>query len=147
MIAALEALATRIDGLSEAVRREFQRLVSDAAGLLLDINKGYLAAGYASDGKPLQPNTYSPAYAAYKAKYGKNKQVAHVDLKLTEAFQDSFLLEPKGGLEYEIVATDAKYAFLSTYGDLLGIREADLDDFVGSILRPEIDAFVARYMD
>ncbi|MBG8556163.1 hypothetical protein [Hymenobacter guriensis] len=147
MLDQLEALATRIERLPAAVREELGRLVRDGGALLLDINRGYLEAGKLPDGQVIQPGGYSPAYAKFKAKYGKFKNTAYVDLKLTGEFLDSLELQDTAELQYLIVATDEKYAFLQKYGELLGINEADLDDFVRSILQPELDAFIGRYLD
>lgn len=149
MIDELEAFATRIEGLPAAVRQELSRLVVDGAGLLLDYNREYLRqSGEDVTGKTIQPGGYSASYAKYKAKYGtKSKNTAYVDLTLTGAFLDSLELQQVDELEYLVVATDAKYEFLQKYGELLGIREIDLDDFVTSILNPEIDAYVGRYFD
>ncbi|RPD50053.1 hypothetical protein DNI29_04450 [Hymenobacter sediminis] len=141
----LESLALRLDRLPDLLRQELRQVVDQFAGALLDINRGYIEAGYGADGNQLNPNTYSPAYAAYKAKYGKFKQVGHVDLKLTGDFLESFDLLHLGGLRYQIVATDAKYGFLERYGELLGIRALDLDDFVATILKPELEQFIRRY--
>ncbi|GAA4393571.1 hypothetical protein [Hymenobacter koreensis] len=148
MVEELEALAVRLERLPAAVRAELSRLVVDASGLLLDINREYIEkAGQTVDAQAIQASGYSPAYAKYKAKYGTFKNTAYVDLKLTGAFLASLQLDQVDTLQFLVIATDEKYAFLTKYGELLGIREADLNDFVESILTPELDAFVGRYLN
>jgi uncharacterized protein (UPF0335 family) len=147
VIEQLEALATRIERLDEAVQQELQRLIHDAAGLLLDINRDYLQKqGQTVDGKAIQAQGYSAVYAKFKVKYGKYKNTAFVDLKLTGDFLASFELVQVEFLVYHIVANDEKYAFLQKYGQLLGIREADLDDFFATVLQPELESFIERYL-
>lgn len=142
----LETLATRLERLDEAVRRRARQLIEEFAEVLLDYNRAQLEAGNGADGRQLNPSTYSPAYAAYKAKYGKFKQVGHVDLKLTGDFLDSFTLLPLGDLRFQVVATDAKYPLLERYGELLGIQESDLDDFFQTVIRPELESFIRQYV-
>lgn len=146
LITDLETLARRIERLPSALREELHRIVERSASLLLDINRSYMEAGQTVDGQSIDPTGYSPAYKKFKQKYGKFKQTEHVDLKLTGAFLDSLELERIDTLEYLVIATDEKYAFLSRYGELLGIRALDLDDFVESVLQPQLDTFINDYL-
>lgn len=146
LTAALDSFASRLERLPEALKEEMQRIVLRSAGQLLAINRAYIEAGQTVDGQAIDKTGYSPAYKKFKQKYGKFKNTAFVDLKLTGAFLDSLELEQVETLVFHVIATDAKYAFLRQYGDLLGIREADLNDFIASVLQPELDAFIPSYL-
>jgi hypothetical protein len=142
-----DQLADRLSTLSVAVRQEMVGLVSIAGALLLQFNQDYLAKeGRRPDGEPIQETGYSPAYAAYKKKYGKFTNTAFVDLKFSGDFLASFVLEYEGGGSFRIVATDKKAAFLTKYGELLGLREADIQDFVTTVLEPGLRRFARNYM-
>lgn len=147
MVAALETLAARLESLPLATRQELVYQVQRFGDFLLSYNRDYLQReGRRPDGEAIQEGGYSPAYEAYKKKYGRFANTAFVDLKFSGDFLVSFVLEYDGNMVFSIVATDKKAGFLSKYGELLGIREADLNDFVSVILEPEIRAFVGRYV-
>lgn len=144
----LDTLADRLETLPLAVRQEVVFQVQRFQVLLLEFNKDYLQKqGERPDGAPISSKPYSPAYAAFKKRYGKYTNTAFVDLKFSGDFLDSFVLEYDGNLTFRIVATDKKADLLKKYGELLGIRDTDLNDFVGQILEPEIRAFVERYVN
>lgn len=144
---AFDQLANRLETLSLAVRQELVGLVSQAGALLLQFNQDYLAKeGRRPDGEEIQVTGYSPAYAAYKKKYGKFSNTAFVDLKFSGDFLNSFVLEYEGNATFRIVANDKKAAFLTKYGELLGLREEDVQDFVTTILEPALRRFGYNYM-
>ena len=148
MLAALETLADRLESLPLATRQELVTLVQRFGGFLLNYNRDYLQReGRRPDGEVIGSGQYSSAYKAYKSKYGRFNNTAFIDLKFSGDFLASFILEYDGSLLFHIVANDKKASFLAKYGELLGIRKEDLDDFVSAILEPEIRAFVARYME
>lgn len=144
---ALNQLADRLAALPLATLQEVVFQVNRFGAELLQINQDYLAKkGERPDGQRIQPTGYSPAYQKFKAKYGKFSNTAFVDLKFSGDFLNSFVLDYQGGGVFRIVATDKKASFLAKYGELLGLREEDVDDFVSTILEPEIRAFIVRYM-
>jgi hypothetical protein len=145
MLAALDSLAGRLESLPLATRQELVALVQRFGKELLAYNQGYLLKGERPDGEPIQASGYSPAYAAYRKKYGR--QTAFVDLQLTGDFQEKFVLPYLGSLEFEIDNLDPKAAkLLKSYGPLYGVREEDLQDYVSTFLEPAIREFVTRYM-
>jgi hypothetical protein len=146
MLAELEALADRLESLPLATRQELVFQVDFFREYLLSLNRDYLAKeGRRPDGEVIGSGTYTTAYAAYKAKYGLQNRF--IDLKFTGDFLDSFQLHHEGSGVFRIVATDEKAGFLAKYGELLGVREEDIEAFVSQIIEPEIRAFVARYVN
>lgn len=147
MLEAFDILAERLETLPLAVRQEMVGLVNHFGGTLLELNRNYLAKeGRRPDGEPIQDTAYSDVYAAYKRKYAKFTNTDFVDLKFSGDFLASFVLEYQGNGVFLIVATDKKADFLEKYGQLLGIREEDLEDFVRTILEPAIRQFITTYM-
>lgn len=144
---AIDHLADRLETLPLAVRRACVGIIEHFGLLLLDLNRDYLQKqGERVDGSPIKPTAYSAAYAAYKKKYGKFTNTAFVDLKFSGDFLASFKLNYTSGLTFTIEATDEKAAFLTKYGQLLGLREADVLAFCKQILAPEVRLFVIDYM-
>lgn len=145
MIDEIERLADAIETLPLALRQALVGIVQTFGQELLDINRGYLLKGERPDGAPIQESGYSPAYAAYRRKYGK--QTAVVDLKFEGDFQKGFVLDYVGGLRFEIINTDSKAAkLLKTYGELYGIRETDIEDYIERYLLPEVEIFIRNYL-
>jgi hypothetical protein len=141
----IEALADRLDTLPLAVRRGMVGAVQTFGGFLLDYNRAYLLAGQKPDGSPIDPNGYSPAYAAYRRKYGK--QTAVKDLTFTEAFAKAYHLDYLGSEQFSIENLDPKAAkLLKEYGELYGIREADIVDFITRYIEPEVRQVVIQHM-
>ena len=138
-------MADALETLPLALRQAMVGVVQTFGQQLLDLNRGYLLNGERPDGEPIQESGYSPAYAAYRRKYGK--QTAVVDLKFGGDFQKAFVLEYIGSLRFEIKNTDSKAAkLLTTYGELYGIREADIEDYVERYLKPEAEIFIRNYL-
>lgn len=144
---ALNALAGRLDALPLATRQELVFQVNHFAAYLLAYNRAYLQKeGTRPDGETIGSGAYSPAYAAYRR--GLGLQVGHIDLTLTKAFTEAFRLEYLGGGVFEVQNTDAKAAKLAErYGELLGVRESDILDFIETTIEPTIRAFIGRYMN
>jgi hypothetical protein len=141
----LTTLADRLDTLPLAVRQALVRLVETFGQRLLDLNRSYLAQGERPDGSPIDAGGYSPAYARYRAKYGKQTQVK--DLDFTGEYYSRFVLPYIGGLRFEVANLDPKAAqLLKNYGELYGIREADIIDFITTTIEPEIRQVVAQHM-
>ena len=146
LTAALEALAARLDALPLAARQELVFQVQRHTATLLAYNRAYLQQqGQRPDGETIGDGVYSPAYAAYRRKLGL--QVEHIDLTLTKDFANAFVLDYVGSGVFEVKNTDAKAVLLAKrYGELLGVREADLVDFVVTVLEPAVRAFISLYM-
>lgn len=141
----IDALADRLDTLPLAVRQGLVGAVQTFGERLLDLNRAYLAKGERPDGGSIQPQGYSPAYAAYRAKYGK--QTAVVDLDFTGEYYKGFRLPYLGGLQFEVENIDPKAAkLLTSYGELYGIREADVEDFIRTSLLPEVEQVIQQHM-
>lgn len=139
------ALADALETLPLAVKQGLVGVVQTFGERLLDLNRAYLQAGQKPDGTPIDAGGYSPVYAAYRAKYGK--QTAVKDLNFTGDYYKSFLLPYLGGLQFEIENNDSKAAqLLKTYGELYGIREADIEDFVRTYLLPEVAQIITSHM-
>ncbi len=147
MLDALGNLADALETLPLATRRALVGIVEHFRQQLLDLNRGYLTQeGNRPDGAPIQPQGYSRAYAALRARLGK--QTAFVDMDFSGAYLDSFVLEYVGGLQFEPRATDSKAAKLfARYGQLLGVREVDLREFVIEYIEPEVRVFVGQHMN
>lgn len=148
MVAALERLADRLDTLPLATRQEVVFQVRQFQGFLLAYNRDYLTKeGQRPDGETIGSGQYSPAYKAFKAKFGTFKQTAFIDLKFKGDYFDAFALEYLGNLEFAVVNDDAKAALLAKqYGPLLGIREPDLLAFMNELVEPQIKEFITRYL-
>jgi hypothetical protein len=145
MLQALETLADRLESLPLATRQELVFQVDFFREYLLSLNRDYLAKlGQRPDGERIGAGTYTTAYAKYRAKYGL--QTRFIDLKFTGDFLDSFQLHHEGSGVFRIVATDEKAGFLKKYGELLGVREEDIEAFITQLVEPEIRAFVGRYV-
>lgn len=141
----IEALAARLDTLPLVVRQAVVGLVQTFGEQLLDANRGYLAKGQRPDGSPVDANGYSPAYARYRAKYGK--QTAVKDLHFNGDYYEGFRLPYLGSLQFEIDNIDPKAAkLLRSYGDLYGVREADILDFITTTIEPEVRQVVVQHM-
>lgn len=141
----IEALADALDTLPLAVRQGLVGVVQTFGEQLLDYNRQYLQKGQKPDGTPVDSGGYSPPYAAYRAKYGK--QTAVKDLNFTGAYYDSFLLPYVGGLQFEVENSDSKAKqLLTSYGELYGIREADIEDFITTYLLPEVAQLIRTHM-
>jgi hypothetical protein len=141
----IEALADRLDTLPVAVRQAVVGLVQTFGQRLLALNRGYLLKGERPDGEPIQARGYSPAYARYRAKYGLQTEV--VDLAFTKEFSKAFRLPYLGSLQFEIENIDPKAAkLLKAYGDLYGVREEDILDFITTSIEPEVRQVVVQHM-
>jgi hypothetical protein len=147
VLAQLDRLADRLESAPLALRQHAVQVIQQFGGFLLDYNKNYLQKeGKRPDGEIIQDTGYSNAYAAYKRKYGRFTNTAFVDLKFSGDFLESFALEYQGSLRFAIVANDKKAALLlKTYGPLLGVREADILDFIGTYLEPALRQFLTSY--
>jgi hypothetical protein len=138
-------LADALETLPLAVRVAVRGLVQTLGEFLLDYNRAYLAAGQRPDGSPVDAGGYSPAYAAYRAKYGK--QTAVKDLHFTGEYYENFRLPYLGGLAFEIDNIDPKAAkLLKSYGALHGVRESDIEDFVLARVEPEVRQVIQQHM-
>jgi hypothetical protein len=139
------ALADALETLPLAVRQGLVGVVQTFGEFLLDYNRSYLRKGLKPDGTPIDAGGYSPAYAAYRAKYGKQTTVK--DLNFTGEYYEAFLLPYLGGLRFEVENTDSKAAkLLASYGELYGIREEDIEDFVQAHLVPEVAQIIHAHM-
>lgn len=142
----IEALAARLDTLPLAVRQAVVGLVQTFGEQLLDANRAYLAKGQRPDGSPVDAGGYSPAYARYRAKYGK--QTAVKDLHFTGDYYNSFRLPYLGSLLFEIENIGPKAAkLLKSYGELYGVQEKDIIDFITSTIEPEVRQVVVQHME
>lgn len=142
----IASLAEALDTLPLAVRRAVVGLVQTFGEFLLDYNRRYLLRGERPDGESIQPQGYSRSYAAYRAKYGL--QTAVVDLTFTKAFAKGFRLPYVGGGTFEVENIDPKAdKLLSSYGELYGVREEDIEDFITARLLPEIEQVIAHHMN
>jgi hypothetical protein len=141
----IERLADRIETLPLAVRQALVGTIQTFGEFLLDYNRNYLLAGEKPDGSPIDAGGYSPAYAAYRRKYGL--QTAVKDLKFTGDYAKAFRLDYQGGLSFEIGNLDPKAAkLLTSYGELYGVREEDIIDFIQVKLKPEIEQVIYAHM-
>lgn len=142
----IEALAARLDALPLAVRQAVVGLVQTFGEQLLDANRAYLAKGQRPDGSPVDAGGYSPAYQKYRAKYGKPTEF--VTLNFTGDYYEAFRLQYAGSLEFTVENLDPKAAkLLRSYGDLYGVREADIIDFITTTIEPEVRQVVIQHMD
>ena len=143
----IDRLADRLDALPLAVRTASVPISEQFGLLLLDLNRDYLQKqGERVDGAPIQASGYRAAYAKYKKKQGAFTNTAFVDLKFSGDFLASFKLNYTAALVFQIETTDKKAGFLAKYGQLLGLREADVLAFVRQVLEPEVRLFVVDYM-
>lgn len=142
---AITRLADALDTLPLAVRQAVVGLVQTLGEALLDYNRAYLAAGQRPDGSLVDANGYSPGYAAYRAKYGLQNRVK--DLKFTGEYYKGFRLPYLGGLTFEVDNLDSKAAkLLTSYGELYGVRESDIEDFIRTIIEPEIQQVIQQHL-
>jgi hypothetical protein len=141
----IEALAQALDTLPLVVRQALVGLVQTFGEELLDYNRQYLLKGERPDGSPIDENGYSPSYAAYRRKYGL--QTAVKDLTFTKAFANGYRLPYLGGLQFEVENIDPKASkLLKTYGELYGVREEDIQEFVRARLVPELEQVITQHM-
>lgn len=141
----IAALADALDTLPLAVRQAVVGLVQTFGEHLLDYNRQYLRQGQKPDGTPIDAGGYSPAYAAYRAKYGR--QTAVKDLGLTYEFYNAYRLPYLGGGQFGIENTDPKAAkLLRSYGELYGVRESDIMDFVVQFVEPEVKQVIHQHL-
>lgn len=145
-LAAFDRLADALDTLPLVVRQSLVGLVQSATQQLLNFNREYLQKlGERPDGATIQPQGYSTAYAAYRRKYGK--QTAYVDLDFTGEYVKAFALDYVGGLTFEVQNNDPKVALLAKkYGELLGVRAADLEEFIRTVLEPQVREVITQHM-
>lgn len=129
-------LASRIKGIEDFVLGEVKRIVDSEKEWLEEKNRQYMAEeGQRPDGREIQARGYSRAYAEYKVEFGRFKNVSYVDLKFSGDFHESIRIkvksETKLSITYEYVSGDSKKEELETrYGNLLGVRQEDLNEFM-----------------
>lgn len=142
----INRLADSLETLPLAVRRAVVGLVQTLREHLLDYNRAYLLQGQRPDGEPIDAGGYSPGYAAYRRKFGL--QTAVKDLTFTKAFANAYRLDYLGGERFEVANTDPKAAkLLSTYGELFGVREGDIEDFIAQFIEPEVRLVITQHME
>lgn len=141
----IERLADALETLPLAVRQAVVGLVQTFGEHLLDYNRAYLRKGQKPDGTPIDAGGYSPAYAAYRAKYGR--QTAVKDLGLTYDYYNAYRLPYVGSLSFEVENIDPKAAaLLKSYGELYGVRESDIEAFILEYIEPEVQQVIIQHM-
>jgi hypothetical protein len=148
----LSSFVVRLSGLENFAANEIRRVVDEKSVWLADKNREYMAKkGEKVTGDQIQPRGYSRSYISYKLRFGRFKNVKYVDLKFDGDFHKSIRIEYQGkegfALKWKFRATDKKYPELKQrYGDLLGIREKDLAEFMTKEVIPELKKSIGRYL-
>lgn len=149
-LSSLNRLIDRLKTLDDVVYLKIVEIIEREKPALEEFARQTIEAGKKPDGEPLTERGYSPGYAAYKQKYGRYKQVGHVDFKLTGKFLNALKLEYQGNLIWEFSDTDSKkdqlFKKYSLDDSIFDLNESDLQDFADEIVLPELIEFLDDYL-
>lgn len=132
----LDQIAAALRQLPQTLAVATEQVVRQNVAFLEDANTAQLAEGLDSKGQDIGPE-YAPLTRSIKAAQGFNPDV--VSLRDEGDFYTGIIAQIDTG-SFELVGTDKKTpALVEKYGeDILGLAEADLNEFRDDYVRPEL---------